>query len=81
MPRAHQVPTETEIQKTNPPMVPLFGVPAAQWVRSPNGLPEGESCQRLPRPASRRFRRRQGHRALTLARITLARGTLPGPHT
>ena len=39
-----RVPTESEIKKKNPPMVPLFGVPAAQWVRSPNGLPEGESA-------------------------------------
>src|SRR3989304_9974197 len=44
-----QVPTEAEIKTTNPPMVPLFGAPAAQWVLRPNGLPEGESAH-APHP-------------------------------
>lgn len=29
------------VRKTNPPVVPLLGLPHAQWIRAPNGLPEG----------------------------------------
>ena len=38
-----QVPTESEIRKKNPAVVPLFGLSSAEWIRSPNGLPAGES--------------------------------------
>ena len=69
-----QVPTETEIKKTNPPMVPLFGVPAAQWVRSPNGLPEGESANASHARHHGDFDDDRATVLSTLARITLARG-------
>lgn len=39
--RAFKTPTEKEIKQTNPSSVPLFGLPNATWLRSPNGLPEG----------------------------------------
>ncbi len=38
-----KTPAEAELKKTNPPMVKLFGLPQAQWVRSPNPLAEGTS--------------------------------------
>jgi len=69
-----QVPTETEIKKTNPPMVPLFGVPAAQWVRSPNGLPEGESANASHARHHGDFDDDKATVLSTLARITLTRG-------
>jgi hypothetical protein len=69
-----EVPTETEIKKTNPPMVPLFGVPAAQWVRSPNGLPEGESANASHARHHGDFDDDKATVLSTLARITLTRG-------
>lgn len=68
-----QVPTETEIKNTNPPMVRLFGVPAAQWVRSPNGLPEGESANASHARHHGDFDDDRATVLSTLARITLAR--------
>jgi hypothetical protein len=38
-----KVPTETEIKKTNPPMVPLFGV-----CRKPNGSAVRTPCSDAP---------------------------------
>jgi len=38
-----QVPTEKELRKKNPAVVKLFGLSSAEWIRSPNGLPAGES--------------------------------------
>jgi hypothetical protein len=35
--------SESTVKKDNPPMVELFGLPSANWVRSPNGLPEGSA--------------------------------------
>jgi hypothetical protein len=32
-----------DVQKNNPPSVPLLGVDHAEWIRSPNGLPEGST--------------------------------------
>ena len=69
-----QVPTEAEIKTTNPPMVPLFGVPAAQWVRSPNGLPEGESANASHARHHGDFDDDKATVLSTLARITLTRG-------
>jgi hypothetical protein len=68
-----QIPTETEIKKTNPPMLPLFGVPAAQWIRSPNGLPEGESANASHARHHGDFDDDRATVLSTLARITLAR--------
>lgn len=39
-----KVPDEDELRKKNPAKLPLFGLPNAEWVRSPNGLPEGQSA-------------------------------------
>ncbi len=41
--KTFQTPSEKEIKKTNPAVVPLFGLSTAVWIRSPNGLPAGES--------------------------------------
>ena len=41
--KTFKTPSEKEIKKTNPPSVPLFGLPSATWIRSPNGLTEGET--------------------------------------
>ena len=38
-----QVPDEATLRKKNPAKLPLFGLPHAEWVRSPNGLAEGAS--------------------------------------
>lgn len=38
-----QTPSEQELRRTNPPVVRLFGLDQAEWIRSPNGLPVGES--------------------------------------
>lgn len=42
--KTFKAPSEKEIKKTNPPTVPLFGLRSATWIRSPNGLAEGESA-------------------------------------
>lgn len=42
--KAFKTPSEKEIKKTNPPSVLLFGLPSATWIRSPNGLAEGETA-------------------------------------
>ncbi len=41
--RAFQVPKEHDLKTENPATVPLFGLPTATWIRSPNGLPTGQS--------------------------------------
>lgn len=38
-----RVPDGKTLRKENPAMLPLFDLPNAEWVRSPNALPEGES--------------------------------------
>jgi hypothetical protein len=38
-----QTPPEDKLKKNNPAVVPLFGLPSAQWIRSPNTLTEGAS--------------------------------------
>lgn len=39
-----QVPDELTLRNTNPAKLPLFGLPNAEWVRSPNGLPISASA-------------------------------------
>jgi len=73
-----RVPAEAEIKKSNPPMVPLFGAPTTQWIRSPNGLPEGESANASHARHHGDFDDDKATVLSTLARITLARtGTGP----
>lgn len=38
------IPSESDLREKNPPVVDLFGLDTAQWIRSPNGLPEGASA-------------------------------------
>jgi hypothetical protein len=69
-----KVPDEATLRNTNPPKLQLFGLPTAEWIRSPNGLPEGKSADASH---SRRHGDFDDDRATvvsTLARIT---GKLP----
>jgi hypothetical protein len=38
---AFETPTEKKIRSQNPPVVPILGLKNAEWIRSPNGLIEG----------------------------------------
>ncbi len=38
-----QSPPKKDLERNNPPVVNLFGSESAQWIRSPNGLPAGDS--------------------------------------
>jgi len=37
-----KTPSEKELSKKNPAMVPILGLKNAEWIRSPNGLPNGD---------------------------------------
>jgi hypothetical protein len=40
--KTFQTPPEKELRKKNPALVPVLGLKNAEWIRSPNGLPEGD---------------------------------------
>lgn len=65
-----QVPDEATLRKKNPAKVPLFGRPGAEWVRSPNGLPEGASPDASHARHHGDFDDDQATVLSTLARIT-----------
>jgi hypothetical protein len=41
--KAFKIPSEKEVKSANPAALPIFGLPSAQWIRSPNGLPAGNA--------------------------------------
>jgi hypothetical protein len=40
--KTFQTPPEKDLRKRNPALVPVLGLKNAEWIRSPNGLPEGD---------------------------------------
>jgi hypothetical protein len=69
-----QVPSEKELQKKNPPKLPILGVSNAEWIRSPNGLIEGQSMDASHAREHGAFDDDKATVLSTLARIT---GALP----
>ena len=71
-----QVPDEKELRKKNPAKLPILGVPNAEWVRSPNGLAEGQSPDASHARSHGAFDDDKATVLSTLARIT---GVLASP--
>jgi hypothetical protein len=71
-----KVPDEATLRKTNPAKLPLFGIAGAEWIRSPNGLPEGQSPDASHARHHGDFDDDKATVLSTLARIT---GASPSP--
>ena len=72
-----KVPDEKELRKKNPAKLPILGLPNAEWVRSPNGLAEGQSADASHARHHGDFDDDKATVLSTLARITNASPPAP----